>query len=692
MRSRHYFAGKGCVVNKLAGQDHEIIRKIEALRAEILHHDYLYYAMDRPEITDGAYDALFRELLDLEAAYPRYVTADSPTQRVGFAPVEKFPPFTHAIPMLSLENAMSEAEVWEFDKRVKKLLGSSEDPIYVAEPKMDGLAIEIVYEDGVLARAGTRGDGTTGEDVTPNVKTIRAVPLKLFEPEDGAVSPRLIAVRGEVYMSRTDFDELNETRELEGEPPFANPRNAAAGSLRQQDSSVTASRPLKAYFYGVGEVEGRVFDTQWDLLETLRTWGLPINPRSRRCSGIREAIGCYEELAVLRYQLPYDIDGVVIKVDRVDWQRNLGEKSRSPRWAIAYKFSPVVAQTRLLDIKVQVGRTGVLTPVAVLEPVSVGGVVVQRATLHNQDEVDRKEIRIGDVVKIRRAGEVIPEVLEAVSSDRTGSELTFSMPASCPSCGGEVVRLPDESVHRCLNRNCPAQIKASIWHFASRDAMKIEGLGRKIVSILVEEGFVRSVADLYRLQVGDLARLPGFAEKSAQNLVAAIAQSKKTTLANFVYALGIQHVGSHLAQVLADHLGSLEKLRSSTVDELRQIQGVGDVVAQGVAGYFHNAANQALVDDLLALGMSLEVAVPVPVVADGFWKGKTVVFTGTLASMTRQDGSAAVAARGARVTSSVSRSTDVVVAGADAGSKLEKARKLNVRIMEENELLGSLQD
>jgi DNA ligase (NAD+) len=679
-------------VNRVKFQDHEIIQKMEALQAQIRYHDYLYYAMDRPEITDAAYDALFRELLELETAHPEYLSPDSPTQRVGFAPVEKFPPFTHAIPMLSLENAMSEDEVWEFDKRVKKLLGSSDDLIYVAEPKMDGLAIEIVYENRVMMRAGTRGDGTTGEDVTPNVKTIRAVPWKLFTPENGPAPPRLLAVRGEVYMNHTDFDDLNETRELDGEPPFANPRNAAAGSLRQQSSSVTASRPLKAFFYGVGEVEGHVFETQWDLLEALRNWGFPINPRSRRCSGIREAVGCYEELAALRYQLPYDTDGVVIKVDRVDWQRNLGEKSRSPRWAVAYKFSPVVAQTRLRDIKVQVGRTGVLTPVAVLEPVSVGGVVVQRATLHNQDEVDRKEIRIGDVVRIRRAGEVIPEVLDAVPSERTGSEVSFSMPASCPSCGGEVVRLPEESVHRCLNRNCPAQIKASIWHFASREAMKIEGLGRKIVSLLVDERVVKSVADLYRLRVEDLSRLPGFAEKSAQNLVAAMEQSKKTTLGNFVYALGIQHVGSHLAQVLADNVGSLDRLRTAAVDELSQIQGIGDVVAQAVAGYFHNSANQALIDDLLESGIVLERAVPVTIVADSFWLGKTVVFTGTLSSMTRQEGSTAVGTRGGRVASSVSKNTDVVVAGSDAGSKLDKARKLNVRIMEEEEFLSSLKN
>lgn len=673
-------------------QQQLVAQKLEALRAEIRHHDYLYYALDRPEISDADYDVLFRELKDLETAHPDLVTPDSPTQRVGFAPVEKFPPFTHAIPMLSLENAMTEEEVREFDKRVKKLLGSMDDPGYVAEPKMDGLAIEIIYEHGLLARAGTRGDGTTGEDVTPNIKTVRAIPLRLIEPADGPPPPSVLAVRGEVYMDRKDFDRLNEARDRDGEAAFANPRNAAAGSLRQQDSSITASRPLRAFFYGTGEVEGFAFDTQWELLECLRLWGLPINPLSKRCLGVFEAIAHYEELAGMRYQLPYDADGVVLKVDRVDWQRSLGEKSRSPRWAIAYKFAPVVAQTRLLDIKVQVGRTGVLTPVAVLEPVSVGGVVVQRATLHNQDDIDRKEIRLGDVVRIRRAGEVIPEVLEAVLSERTGNEQAFTMPASCPSCGGEVVRLPDESVHRCLNRNCPAQIKASIWHFASRDAMKIEGLGKKSVSLLVDEGLIKSVADLYRLKVGELESLPGFAEKSAQNLVDAIEQSRKASLGSFIFALGIQHVGSHLAQVLVDALGSLDSLRGATVEDLTRIPGVGEVVARGVAGYFHNAANQALIDDLLHVGIELEVPVPSKPVDGGYWVGKTVVFTGTLNSMTRQEASAAVTALGARVTSSVSKNTDIVVAGADAGSKLEKAKKLDVQVLEEAQFLQTLKD
>ncbi len=669
-----------------------IIQRLESLRAQIRHHDYLYYALDRPAISDAEYDVLFRELQEIETAHPDLVTPDSPTQRVGFAPVEKFPPFLHAIPMLSLENAMTEGDVLDFDKRVKKLLGMSSDPLFVAEPKMDGLAIEVIYENGLLMKAGTRGDGTTGEDVTPNVKTIRAIPLKLMTPTGGPAPPRLLAVRGEVYMDRKDFDLLNETRDRDGEPVFANPRNAAAGSLRQQDSSITASRPLRAFFYGTGEVDGSVFETQWDLLETLRHWGLPINPLSRRCSGIREAMAQYEELAAVRYQLPYDADGVVIKVDRVDWQRSLGEKSRSPRWAIAYKFAPIVAQTHLLDIKVQVGRTGVLTPVAVLEPVPVGGVVVQRATLHNQDEIDRKDIRIGDLVQIRRAGEVIPEVLEAVLSHRTGGERAFRMPSSCPSCGEEVVRLQDESVHRCLNLNCPAQIKASIWHFASRDAMKIEGLGRKIVSLLVDEGLVKSVADLYHLQIRDLAGLPGFAEKSAQNLVTAIAQSRKAALASFIMALGIQHVGSHLAQVLADELGSLDRLRTATVEELTRIPGIGEVVAQGVAKYFHNAANQALIDDLLRMGIELEAPAPSSPLQGGFWLGKTVVFTGTLASMTRQEASAAVSALGARVTSSVSRNTDVVVAGADAGSKLEKAKKLDVGVLDEAQFLQTLRE
>ncbi|NTU49227.1 MAG: NAD-dependent DNA ligase LigA, partial [Syntrophobacteraceae bacterium] len=509
--------------------------------------------------------------------------------------------FVHAVPMLSLENAMNEGEVLDFHRRIKKLLGGDATLEYVAEPKMDGLAVEIVYENGEFMGAGTRGDGSVGEDVTPNVRTIRSIPWKLHAASSGALPSRL-AVRGEVFMNRKDFESLNAGRMQAEEPLFANPRNAAAGSLRQLDSSITAGRPLKAFFYGVGQVEGFAFTTQWEMLNQLRAWGLPVNPGSRLCGTVEEALEYYNLLAAGRESLPYDIDGVVIKVNRLDWQGKLGEKSRSPRWAIAYKFSPHEVQTRVLDILVQVGRTGVLTPVAVLEPVSVGGVTVQRATLHNQDEVRRKDVRIGDLATVRRAGDVIPEVVEVAKAQRTGEERVFEMPNWCPSCKGEVVRLAEESVHRCLNRNCPAQIKASIRHFAGRGAMNIDGLGQKNISLLVDEGLMHSVADLYRLRAEDLQNLPGFAEKSARNLVVAIENSKDTRLPEFLFGLGIYHVGSHVAELLVEHLGTLNGIMNAPADELQRIPGIGEKVASSVRNYFSHPANQALVEELLRAG------------------------------------------------------------------------------------------
>lgn len=669
----------------------EIESRIASLRQEIRHHNYLYYALDQPAIDDAEYDALFRELSTLERAYPEFLTADSPTQRVGFPALEKFLPFEHVLPMLSLENAMAEAEVREFDRRVKKLLGFPQELEYVAEPKMDGLAVELVYENGRLQGAGTRGDGIIGEEVTPNVKTIRAIPWVLQVPLGGPPPPRTMAARGEVYIDKADFEALNEARRQADEVPFANPRNAAAGSLRQLDSAITAARPLKAYFYGVGQVEGHVFSNHWETLQSLRRWGLPVNPRSRLCPTIEEAIAFFDELAGTREHLPYEIDGVVIKVNSVDWQRLLGEKSRSPRWAVAYKFSPQQSRTRILDIKVQVGRTGVLTPVAVLEPVTVGGVVVRRATLHNEDEVRRKDIHIGDEVLVRRAGDVIPEVLEVIEAGRTGSEEPFVMPSQCPSCRGEVVRLPEESVHRCLNRNCPAQIKAAIWHFASRGAMNIEGLGRKLISLLVDEQILRSVADLYRLRVEDLEELPGLGKKSAQNLVAAIQGSKAASLPDFLFALGIFHVGEHMAEILVEHFPTLDALQLATPEELQKIPGVGERVAFSVASYFSNAANRLLIADLLNQGVAFKLPDRVQAKGDSFWQAKTVVFTGVLSSMTRHEASQKVAALGARISDSVSRKTDVVVAGKDAGSKLEKGRKLGLMILNEEEFMSRLQ-
>lgn len=672
----------------------EIQEKLEELRRQIRYHDTLYYALDAPQVSDAEYDALFRELVREEEAHPEWVTPDSPTQRVGFAPLEKFAPFEHAVPMLSLENAMSEEEVREFDRRVRKLLGHGDKIEYVVEPKMDGLALEILYEKGRLTGAGTRGDGYTGEDVTPNVKTIRAIPWQLQSPPGSPPPPERLAVRGEVYIDKKDFEALNRNREASGEPPFANPRNAAAGSLRQLDSSITASRPLRAFFYGVGSVEGAEFTTHWDLLQTLRTWGLAVNPKSRVCAGIEEAIGFFRRLADERADLPYEIDGLVIKVNRMDWQRQLGEKSRSPRWAIAYKFSADLAPSRILDILVQVGRTGAVTPVAVLEPVFVGGVTVQRATLHNEDEIERKDIRIGDRVWVRRAGDVIPEVVEVEASRRTGDEVPFRMPAQCPSCGGEVVRLPDESVHRCLNRNCPAQIKAAIWHFCSRNGMDIEGLGRKNISLLVDEGLIQSVADLYALRVEDLEGLPGWGRKSAQNLVDAVAGSKNPELADFIYALGIYHVGGHVAQLLASHLGRFEAVRAATREELERIPGVGEIVAYSITRYFSHPENQKLIDALLAAGITVKPAQTSSHAAeeeDPFWKSKTVVFTGALASLTRQEAGKRVEVRGAKVTESVSKKTDIVVAGKDAGSKRAKAEKLGILILDEEEFLKRIQ-
>jgi DNA ligase (NAD+) len=668
----------------------DIQSRIEDLRQQIVHHNYQYYALDQPEVSDAEYDRIFNELISLENENPELITADSPTQRVGFAPIEKFLPFRHEMPMLSLENAMTAGDVIEFEQRIRRFLDHDGSIEYVAEPKMDGLAVEAVYENGILTGAGTRGDGFTGEDVTVNIKTIHSIPLRLYSRKGSPGIPAKLAVRGEIYMEKKDFEALNENRRKLNEPLFANPRNAAAGSLRQLDSSITASRPLRGFFYGVGAVEGFEFETQWELLEGLKSLGLPVNPKSALFKNIHEAVSFYEQLAEEREGLPYEIDGMVIKVNRVDLQNRLGEKSRSPRWAIAFKFNPDEAQTHVVDIGVQVGRTGILTPVAFLNPVLVGGVTVKRATLHNMDEIRRKDIRRGDAVIVHRAGDVIPEVTEAIISRRTGDETPFEMPKQCPSCNGEVFRLPDEAFHRCVNRNCPAQVKASIVHFASRDAMNIDGLGHRIVSRFIDEGIISTVPDLYRLNMDDLENLPGFGQKSARNLLAAIAGSKSATLPRFLYALGINHVGSHMADWLADHFGSLDAIRSATSEQLQQVQGIGGEVAYAVVTYFSNPANRQLVEDLLGMALEIKTLSPRRPVQGSFWAGKSVVFTGGLSDMARQEAAAQVKAKGARVIDSVSRNTDIVVAGKDPGSKLEKAAKLGIRVMFEDEFIRML--
>ena len=656
----------------------EARRRIEELRELIRYHNYRYYVLDSPEISDAEYDRLFRELQELEEKFPEFVTPDSPTQRVGAQPAEEFGTVPHTIPMLSLDNAMDEEEVREFDERVKRFLGTDEDIEYVAEPKLDGLGVELVYERGRLVVGSTRGDGFVGEDVTQNLRTIRAVPLVLLGDP-----PERLEVRGEVIMHIEDFRELNRRRAEEGEPPFANPRNAAAGSVRQLDPRITASRPLDIFFYGVGQVVGREFSTHWEVLQALRSWGLRTNPLNRLCRNVDEAVDYYRELLKIREELPYEADGIVIKVNRLDLQRRLGEKARSPRWAIAYKFPPRQATTVIKDIVVQVGRTGVLTPVAIMEPVHVGGVEVKRATLHNQDEIDKKDIRIGDTVIVQRAGDVIPEVVAVVKERRTGKERPFRMPERCPVCGAKVVRLPDEAAHRCTNSACPAQVKERIRYFASKNAMDIEGLGVKLVAQLVDRGLVKDVGDLYFLTKEQLASLDRMAEKSAENLLEALERSKEREPARVLCALGIRHVGEHVARVLMDHFGSIDRLAEASADELESVPGIGPEVAGSVVDFFSHEENMRVLEKLKRAGLKFEVEKE----AARPLSGKKFVFTGTLSSMTRSEAEELIRKLGGEASSSVSRRTDYVVVGENPGSKLERARQLGVKTITEEEFL-----
>ena len=588
----------------------------------------------------------------------------------------------HTIPMLSLANAFNEEEVLEFDRRVKRFLGTDQDVEYTAEPKMDGVAVEVVYERGELVVGSTRGDGYRGEDITQNIRTIRTIPLFLMEDEEPV--PERLAVRGEVYMEIEDFKRLNREREERGEAPFANPRNAAAGSLRQLDPSITARRPLNIFFYGIGEVVGREFESQWEVLQTLPKWGLRVNPLVELCPDIQRAVQYYRRILDLKDELPYEMDGVVLKVNSFELQRRLGEVSRSPRWAVAFKFPAEEATTRVLDIVVQVGRTGVLTPVALLEPVQVGGVEVKRATLHNMDEIERKDVRVGDTVLVHRAGEVIPEIIKVMKEKRTGKERKFQMPDRCPVCGSQVVRFPGEVAYRCIGISCPAQLKGRIRHFASRRAMDIDGLGEKLIDQLVEKGLVKDLADIYYLRKEQLVDLERMAEKSAQNLLDAIEKSKDTTLARFLYALGIRHVGEHLAQVLAEHLGSLERFFTVDRDELLQIPEVGPEVAESVVRFFKDEGNRRVIEKMLRAGVRVEEPTEAAEVARPL-EGKVFVFTGALEGITREDAKRLVEQLGGRTASSVSRRVDYVVVGKDAGSKYDRARELGLTIIDEEE-------
>ncbi|MEW5949161.1 MAG: NAD-dependent DNA ligase LigA [Thermodesulfobacteriota bacterium] len=657
----------------------EIEQRIKTLREDIHYHNYRYYVLDSPVISDAEYDRLMRELVELEEKYPYLITSDSPTQRVGAAPLEKFGTVRHALPMLSLENAFDEAEAREFEQRIKRFLRMDGLIDYVVEPKMDGLAIEIVYEDGVLSTASTRGDGITGEDVTQNVRTIKSIPLSL---QHGESIPRRLEARGEVFLGLKAFKEINQQRIRDGEPPFANPRNAAAGSLRQLDPRVTAGRPLDFFAYGVGVVEDRSFTGQWEILTTLPKWGIKVNPLVRRCKGIEECIAYFQELEGRRRGLAYEIDGMVIKVDSLSLQDRLGVKTRSPRWAVAYKFPANQADTRILDIQVQVGRTGTLTPVAIMEPVNIGGVEVSRATLHNQDEIARKDIRIGDTVLVQRAGEVIPEVVKSITEKRSGKERKFVMPERCPVCGAGVVQLPGEVAIRCPNASCPAQVKESITHFASKGGMDIEGLGEKIVAQLVDSGIIKDVADLYYLTREQILALERFAAKSTENILAAIDKSKQTTLPRFLYAMGIRYVGEKTAQILAEKFGSLEAIEKAFMEQLMEIDEIGPQVAASVTTFFAENKNQDVIRRLLAAGVS-----PAPPLSTGPrpLAGQSFVFTGGLESFSRDEAKNKVKERGGIVSSSVSHKTNYVVAGKDPGSKLTRARELGVTVLTEEE-------
>ena len=658
----------------------EIQARVESLRRVLRHHNHRYYVLDDPEISDAEYDQLFRELQSLEAQWPSLVTPDSPTLRVGGTPLDKFETVAHSLPMRSLDNAFNADDVREFAKRIERQLPDEEVVDFTLEPKMDGVAVELVYREGLLVLASTRGDGIRGEVITTNVRTIRTVPLRL-QAVDGQV-PALLEVRAEVFIDRKAFEKLNRERATQELPPFANARNAAAGSLRQLDSQITARRPLAVFCYGVGRFSGAPPATQGEILDYLKAAGLPVNPLVRTRQRIDAALEFYHELERRRPELPYDIDGMVIKVDRVAYQERLGATSRSPRWAIAYKFKAVQATTRLLQIEVQVGRTGTLTPVAHLAPVNVGGVVVSRATLHNQDEIDRKDICIGDTVLVQRAGDVIPEVVKAIPSKRSGEEIRFSMPDQCPACASAVVQLQDEIALRCVNADCPAQIKERIRHFASKKAFDIDGLGKKIVAQLVDTGLVRSFPDLFDLDIETLEGLERLGAKSARNLVNAIAASRQVSLERFIFALGIRHVGEHAAGLLAREFRDWDRLEAADAETLETIGGIGPIVAQSLKTFVDQTANRQMIRQLRARGLMLQAVAHAPT---GGLDGKVFVITGTLQSMTRAQAKQAVESVGGRVTSAVSRKTDFVVVGESPGSKLAKAESLGVAVLNEDQ-------
>ncbi|CDL81125.1 NAD-dependent DNA ligase LigA [Xenorhabdus szentirmaii] len=667
-----------------------IIIEIKKLRELLRHHEYLYHVMDAPEIPDTEYDRLMRELKALEEEHPALITADSPTQRVGAAPLTAFEQVRHEIPMLSLDNVFDEESYLAFDKRVHDRLKDSQDLVFCCELKLDGLAVSLLYENGELVQAATRGDGTMGENITTNVRTIRAIPLRL----KGEDIPARVEIRGEVFMKQAGFEKLNEEARRTGNKVFANPRNAAAGSLRQLDPRITAKRPLTFYCYGVGVLEGgELPESHYERLMKFKQWGLPVSEKVKLCQGTQQVMDFYRDIEQQRPTLGFDIDGIVAKVNSIELQETLGFVSRAPRWATAFKFPAQEQMTVVRDVEFQVGRTGAITPVARLEPVSVAGVTVSNATLHNADEIERLGLRIGDTVIIRRAGDVIPQVVGVVHEDKLTERQEVIFPEHCPVCGSDIERVEGEAVARCTGGLfCGAQRKEALRHFVSRRAMDVDGMGEKIIEQLVDKEYVKTPADLFRLTAGKLTGLERMGPKSAQNVINALEKSKKTTFARFIYSLGIREVGEATAANLVSHFGTLEKLRAADIESLIEVQDVGGIVASHVVNFFNEPHNQAVIDDLVnTIGIHWEsVESPNLDEIDSPLAGKTVVLTGSLSRLSRDEAKDKLAALGAKVTGSVSKKTDLVIAGEAAGSKLAKANELGIPVIDEEEMLRLL--
>jgi len=671
----------------MSGSRGDAMQRVEALRESLREHNYRYYVLADPVVSDAEYDRLMRELQELETEYPELVSADSPTQRVGAEPLSGFETVTHRIPMLSLGNAFSEEEVAEFDRRVRDLL-DVETVAYSAEPKLDGVAIALRYEQGRLVLAATRGDGRSGENVTANVRTIRAVPLTLR----GSDPPELLEVRGEIFMTRSGFAELNRRLADNGEKTFVNPRNAASGSLRQLDPGITAQRPLHFFCYQSATTDG-LPSRHSEILAVLRELGLPVSPEAKSVRGLSGLLEYYASIGDRRDRLDYDIDGVVYKVDDLDQQQELGFVSRAPRWALAHKFPAQEEVTRLLSIEVQVGRTGALTPVARLEPVFVGGVTVTNATLHNMDEIRRKDVRPGDFVVVRRAGDVIPEIVRSIPERREGEPELWRMPERCPECDSAVEQVEGEAVARCTGGLvCPAQRRRAIEHFAGRAAMDIEGLGEKVIAQLVEQDLVHSPADLFRLDRDTLVGLERMGEKSADNLLQALEKSKRVSLARLLFALGIREVGEVTASALARHFGTLDALADASVEDLEGVRDVGPVVARHVRAFFDEPHNRKVIEELLAAGVSYRPEAPIADAGELPLAGRTYVLTGSLSQLTRSQAKSRLEALGARVTGNVSKNTTAVIAGDSPGSKLDRARELGIEVLEEDALLALLEE